>query len=123
MGYNHLLSKGDFTNIEIGDDCLLSYGIEIRTTDSHSIFDQESGSLLNPPRSISIGNHVWVGARSMILKGASIGSGTVIGAYSIVNKAVGANVIAAGQPCKELKSFIRWDSATPQSPKHETPSH
>jgi len=114
MGYTHLLAKGDTTNISIGDDCLISYGIEIRTTDSHSIFDHMSSELLNPPKSINIGNHVWIGARSMILKGASIGEGSVIGANSIVNRAVGENVIAAGQPCKELKSSIRWSHDIPQ---------
>lgn len=114
MGDNHLLAKGNTTDILIGNECLFSYGIEIRTTDSHSILCQNTGALLNPPCSVKINDHVWVGARSMILKGASIGCGSIIGANSIVIKPISENVIAAGQPARELKTSIHWKHDIPQ---------
>lgn len=44
-----------------------------------------------------------IGARSIILKGVTIGHGAVIGAGSVVAKDIPANCIAAGNPCKVIK--------------------
>jgi len=56
---------------------------------------------------ISIGNDVWLGARSIILTGVTIGDGAVIGAGSVVTKSVPANAIAVGNPAKviAMRSF------------------
>lgn len=114
LGDTYLLAKGDTTSITIGNDCLLSYGIHIRTTDSHSIVCQNTGALLNPPCDIKIGDHVWIGARSTLLKGSSIGNGSVIGACSLTNDKIGSNVLAAGQPAKALRHSIAWKPDIPQ---------
>ncbi len=53
---------------------------------------------------VSIGNDVWIGAKSVILPGVTIGDGAVIAAGSIVNKDVAPYSIVAGVPAKFIKT-------------------
>jgi acetyltransferase-like isoleucine patch superfamily enzyme len=46
-----------------------------------------------------------VRVNAVVLKGVTIGENTVIGANSLVVKDIPANVIAAGNPCKVIKSL------------------
>lgn len=52
---------------------------------------------------VSIGNNVWLPARSIVLPNVSIGDNTVIGIGSIINKNIPSGSLAAGSPCKVLK--------------------
>lgn len=95
--------------ITIGNDCLTSADIHCRTTDSHTILNQD-GERINPAQNISIGDHVWIGASVTLLKGASIGSDSVVSYGSIVTKAIEeTNCIIAGTPAKIVKQGINWD--------------
>jgi hypothetical protein len=60
---------------------------------------------VDEPMPIHIGKRVFVGARSIILKGVTIGDGAVIGAGSVVVKDIPAGVIAGGNPCKVIKKL------------------
>jgi putative colanic acid biosynthesis acetyltransferase WcaF len=53
---------------------------------------------------ITIGEDAFVGARAFLLPGVSIGARSVVGACSVVTRDVPADVIAAGNPCKVLRS-------------------
>lgn len=53
---------------------------------------------------IEIGNDVWIGCGTTILPGAKIGSGSIIGANSLVTGEIPENVIAYGSPAKVIKS-------------------
>ena len=97
------------TKITIGDDCMLSYFIEIRTSDSHSIIDKETMKRINNAQNIVIGNHVWIGAYTLVLKGVTIGHDSIVGAKSLVNKSIPDSTIAAGIPAKVKRSNITWD--------------
>ena len=57
---------------------------------------------------IAIGNHVWIGCKSTILKGVTIGDGSVIAAGSLVNRNVPAHVLVGGVPAKILKENVDW---------------
>lgn len=53
---------------------------------------------------VSIGSHVWIGARATILDGVTIGDNAVVGAHSLVRDNVPANCVVAGCPAKILRS-------------------
>ena len=53
---------------------------------------------------ITIGEDAFVGARAFVLPGVTIGARSVVGACSVVTRDVPANVIAAGNPCKVLRT-------------------
>ena len=55
---------------------------------------------------INIGNNVWTGMNSLILKGVSIGENSIIAAHSVVTKDVPDNVIVGGNPAKILKQLV-----------------
>ena len=54
---------------------------------------------------IVIEDNVWIGANATILKGVTIGRNSLIGAGSVVVKSIPENVIAAGNPCRVIKSL------------------
>ena len=96
--------------VVIGEDCLFSYGIRIRVSDGHSIYQLNDSKLINKPqKGVTIGDHVWIGMNCTILKDVSIPSNSVVGACSLVNKSVNKeNVIIAGTPAKVIREDINW---------------
>jgi acetyltransferase-like isoleucine patch superfamily enzyme len=95
-------------SLSIGRDCMISRGVEILCTDSHPIIDVATGRRLNPPKSVVIGEHVWLGAHTIVLKGASIGSHSVIGLRSTVSSKIPQGVIAVGSPPCVIRSGVTW---------------
>ncbi|MBQ9149510.1 acyltransferase [bacterium] len=96
--------------IKIGNGCMISYDVIIRNSDAHTIFDKNTKEILNKPTDVIIGNQVWLGARAIVLKGAKIPSGCVIGAGAIINKAFEEeNCILAGVPASIKRRNITWD--------------
>ncbi|MBT0770626.1 acyltransferase [Kineosporia sp. J2-2] len=96
------------SDVLIGSDCMFSFSVEIRTTDTHAIYDIDSGSRVNPDKPIVIGDHVWLGKQAIVLKGASIGSGSVAGARAIVSGTVPPLSVAAGVPARVVRSNVVW---------------
>lgn len=97
-------------NISLGDNVLFSWDILVMDTDYHKILNREY-SVVNPPKSINIGNHVWVGCRSVILKGVTVSDNTVIAACSTITKSVcceNSIVTSTGKDIKILKRDINW---------------
>ena len=95
-------------NIKIGEDCMLSYDIEIRNTDSHKIYDKNTNKRINEGNGVSIGNHVWLGMRAIILKGVTIEDNSIVAGGSIVTKDVKVNTIVSGNPAKQIKENVYW---------------
>jgi len=97
-------------SIAMGVDCMLSFNIEMRTSDAHSIIDLATNERINSAGDISIGNHVWVGARTILMKGSSVADNVIIGQGSLVNKRhTKSNCIIAGTPAIVRRSNINWD--------------
>lgn len=111
---NYRIILNSNTNIFIGDDCMFSYDISIRSNDGHSIFDITSGKNINSfynvsqTRKVVIGNHVWVGERVEILYNTKINDGSIIGAMSLVKGKIPNNCIAAGVPARVVRKNIAW---------------
>ncbi|WP_086289727.1 acyltransferase [Campylobacter devanensis] len=101
-------------NIIIGDRCWLSHPIEFHTLDWHLIYDGQTNQRINHSKSIYIGDHVWIGADTYILKGTQIFSGSIIGARSTVTKQYYSNTINAGNPAKQIKDNVFWDGKCTQ---------
>ena len=103
------MANNKYTSVNIGANCMLSYGILLRTSDGHSIYDTEQKVILNHPADITIGNHVWISADSKILKGVKIPDNCVIGTNSVVTrKFTEENCIIAGNPASVVKHGINW---------------
>lgn len=90
----------DQGGIYIGDDVLLGHNVVITTLNHLVDPDQRSGMI---PKSVKIGNKVWVGSNAIILPGVSIGDNSIIGAGSVVTKDIPANCIAVGNPARVIK--------------------
>lgn len=94
--------------ISLGQDCMLSNSIIIRTSDSHPIYDRDTGNRINLPKSISIGNHVWIAPNTKIMKGSIIEDGCIIGSDTTVNSTIPYQSLAVGRPCRVVKNGVRW---------------
>ncbi len=112
LGENFLIS-GDGTiicnkRITIGDNSQMGWESVIMDTDHHQIFD-ENNVCINEDKAVSIGNNVWIGARSFILKGSSIKDGCIIGANTTITKSYDVmKAIIAGNPARVIKENITW---------------
>ncbi|WP_319800635.1 sugar O-acetyltransferase [Luteolibacter arcticus] len=97
--------------ITIGDDTLIGPAVQIYTA-GHPLLPEERAS---PPGSaspyvttgkpVSIGNQCWIGGGAIILPGVTIGDGCTIGAGSVVTKSIPSRSVAAGNPCRILKTL------------------
>lgn len=95
----------------VGNDCLFSFGIWMRTADPHLIYDCSSRKRINPSKDILIGDHVWIGQDAKILKGAFIGSGSIIAAGALASgKEYPSNCSIGGIPAKVLNNNVFFSS-------------
>lgn len=105
----HIAVTEPGSRVTIGSDCMFAYDIDIRTGDSHSIIDASSGKRVNFAKDVNIGNHVWVAAHSIILKGVSIEENCVIATHSVITKSIDEKgVIVGGNPGEIIKRNINW---------------
>lgn len=105
----HIAVTEPGSKVEIGEDCMFAYDIDIRTGDSHSIIDAKSNKRVNFAEDIHIGKHVWVAAQSILLKGVSILDDSVVATGSVVTKRFEEKgVVIAGNPAEIVKRQISW---------------
>lgn len=107
----NIITFNSNAQIHIGNNCMVSYGVNIYHTDAHPILDVKSHEIINKVKTLSIGDHVWIGANATILKNTSIAhdciicwGGTVSGCFSEPYCAI------AGNPGRIVKKGITWDS-------------
>lgn len=89
--------------ITIGNNILIGSGVLITDSDAHGISPihrENPNKILKKP--VVIENDVFIGARSIILKGVTIGVGSVIGAGSVVARDVEPYSIVAGNPAQKV---------------------
>ncbi|MEX5515742.1 DapH/DapD/GlmU-related protein [Pseudophaeobacter sp. 1A09344] len=99
------------SSVEIGDNCLFASEVSFRPSDAHKIFDLETNARVNNPSPIRIGDRVWIGENALVLKGASVGNDSVVGARSVVSGRFDkANCLIAGQPARIVREGIRWEA-------------
>lgn len=94
------------SGVTIGSFTKIGGNVRIYDHDFHSLDQnirrstEDSKSADTKP--IFIGNDVFIGANTIVLKGVSIGDGAVVGAGSIVTKSIPAGEIWAGNPAKKI---------------------
>lgn len=96
-----------YDNITLGNDIICGWNVSFITTNGHSIAIDGIEKEKDAP--IVIGNHVWIGADSVINKGVAIPKGCVCAHHSNVTKSFDEeNCLYGGFPAKKLKSNVTW---------------
>lgn len=99
-------------SVVMGDDCLVSFEVWIRTADPHLVYDSITHKRINASRNVYIGDHVWLGQHAFVLKGTTVGSGSIIGAMSLVaGKTIPSNESWGGNPAKQIKRNVFWEES------------
>lgn len=110
---NFNLTILDCAPVKIGHHVMCAPNVSILTA-THPIDPDIRSSELEYALSITIGNHVWLGAGCSILPGVNIGDNCVIGAGSVVTKSIPANSVAVGNPCRVIRQIGPNDKADAQ---------
>lgn len=98
--------------IVLGEDVLVSWDTQFMDSDAHAIWDKDG--FVNEDKPIEIGEHVWVGCRTTILKGSKIPTNTIVASGCLVSGCfMEANTILAGVPAKVIKKSINWSIEKP----------
>jgi len=100
--------------IVIGNNVMLGPRVSLFTA-SHPTDKDVRNSLLEYSRPITIGDDVWIGGNSVINPGVTIGSDVIIGSGSVVTRDIPSHTLAAGNPCRVLRSLteddkIKWEA-------------
>ena len=107
IGCNTVINRGTYLDgrdtLKIGNNVNVSHGSLIQTL-THDPHNPDFVCLCKP---VVIEDHVWIGARAIILPGVTIGEGAVIGAGSVVTRNVPPYTIAVGSPARVVKDRSR----------------
>lgn len=99
--------------ISIGKSSMIASDVTITDSDWHGIYDRTDYVAL--PKEVEIEENVWIGERSIVLKGTKIGKNSIIGAGSVVAGDIPENCIFAGNPAKFVKKLDKNDFKTRES--------
>ncbi len=106
LNRNTLVHAGE--SVHIGKDCKISWDVVIMDTDGHQLPGKRDC------QPVIIEDEVWIGCRSIILKGVHIGRGAVVAAGSVVTKSIPAGAVVGGVPARILRQVTDYAAATPQ---------
>ncbi len=90
--------------IRIGDKVSMGHGVLILTR-SHEVGTSEQRALTLLVKPVNVGSGVWLGSRSTILPGVTIGDGAIVAAGSVVHQDVPPNTLVAGVPARVVKNL------------------
>lgn len=117
-GYNIEVGENFYTNhncvildgakVTFGDNVFIAPNC-IFSTAGHPLDTEQRNQGLEYAYPITVGDNVWFGASVTVLPGVTIGSNTVIGAGSVVNRDIPSGVVAVGSPCRVLRKITEDD--------------
>ena len=117
-GYNIEVGENFFANynftvldvgkVKIGANAQIAPNVSIYTA-GHPVHPDSRNSGYEYGIGITIGDNVWIGGNACIMPGVTIGNNVVIGAGSVVTKDIPDNVIAAGNPCRIIRTVTEED--------------
>jgi len=88
--------------VTIGNDCLIGTHVSIMDCDFHRVEDKSWDTSGQP---VILGDRVWLGNRSIVLKGVTIGHDAVVAAGSVVTRDVPPRTVVAGVPARVVRQF------------------
>jgi acetyltransferase-like isoleucine patch superfamily enzyme len=93
-------------SITIGDYCRCGPGVIICDNDSHRVARSVEERAKPPAEApIVLEGNVWLGMRTIVLKGVTIGANTIVAAGSVVTHSLPGNVIAGGAPARVIREL------------------
>ncbi len=95
----------DVMKVSIGDNVLFGPSVHIYTA-LHPINWKDRATGLEFAKPVTIGSDIWFGGGVIVCPGVVIGDRSVIGAGSVVTRDIPADVFAAGNPCRVIKSLM-----------------
>ena len=109
-GYmNHDSVIDCFESISVGHHVVISERVVMRDSDNHtirSLVESSDGQAITSP--IVVEDNVWIGMNATILKGVTIGEGSIIAAGSVVTRSIPPHCLAAGVPATVIKTDVTW---------------
>jgi len=102
----------DCARVDIGDDVQMGPGVHLYTA-THPVGVALRRTGLERAEPISIGADVWLGGRVVVCPGVSVGDGSAICAGSVVVRDIPARVVAAGNPCRVIRTIDAADEVPP----------
>jgi acetyltransferase-like isoleucine patch superfamily enzyme len=94
--------------LRIGKKCSISWHVLFMDTSSHPLgFAGEIPETKIAP--IVVEDHVWIGCRAVILKGVTVGTGSIIANNAVVTKDVPPRTMVAGNPARVIKEDVIWE--------------
>lgn len=95
--------------ITFGNDCLVAWDVLLMDTDEHPLYNNDN-QRINDDKPIKIGNHVWIGCKCILLKGAQMPDNSVLAAGTLLKtEFAGNNQVVGGNPPTILKREVRWE--------------
>lgn len=98
----------DENRVTFGDNVFLAPHVSIYTA-GHPIDAEIRNTNVEYAKPVTIGSDVWIGGNTVINPGVTIGNNVVIGSGSVVTKDIPDNTIAAGNPCRVIRSITQED--------------
>ena len=89
-------------SVTLGRDCKIGRDVMIMDSDQHPLPGEPFAAA-----PVTIEDRVWIGARTMVLKGVTIGHDSIIGAGAIVTRDVPPLSVAVGQPARVIRALPR----------------
>lgn len=115
---NHNCVILDGARVTFGDNVFIAPNCTFSTA-GHPLDAAQRNQGLEYAYPITVGDNVWFGASVTVLPGVTIGSNTVIGAGSLVNRDIPGGVVAVGNPCRVLRKITEEDKKKYWRQNHE----
>jgi len=89
-------------HVRVGDGCLIGTHVMVMDCDFHRVEDKAWDTTGQP---VILEDRVWLGNRSIVLKGVTVGHDAVVAAGSVVTRDVPPRTVVAGVPARVVRRF------------------